>query len=86
MKTFTLQAVNRNRREWPYAHRLSDQHGETLIETIHVSEASLRTEVQASAARIVEGKANSAGQIPSYIDVDGISETVWCFWALEVPR
>jgi len=81
MDDFTPQAINRDRRQWPYAHMLSDQHGKRMIETVHATESSLQTEVRASFARITEAKPNRGNQIPTYISVDGLAPSIWEQWA-----
>lgn len=51
-----------------YRHRLADQHGETIIETRHLTEASRSADVHASESRIAEGKPNRGGQIPTTVE------------------
>lgn len=78
---WTQQSVRRSRQQWPYAHLLSDQHGNLIIETVHGGESSLRIEVQTSAKRIRDGTPNRGGQIATTIDVDGLDRAAWQAWA-----
>lgn len=79
-KGWTRGALQRDRRRWPYAMLLSDQHGNLIIETVHGSLSSLRMDVEASANRISEGKPNRGGQIPTTVDVMGVEPATWREW------
>lgn len=77
---WTKQCVNRDRQIWPYAHLLSDQHHNLIIETIHTDRHSLQMEVQASGSRIKKGEPNLGGQVPTRVDVMGVPAAVWRGW------
>jgi hypothetical protein len=77
---FTRDCANRDRRRWPDATLLSDQHGHLIYQATHATEASLQMDVRSSASRIKEGGSNLGGQIPTSIDVDGVPEAVWRKW------
>lgn len=77
---FTRYCTDRDRRKWPYASLLSDQHGHLIFQAAHGTELDLKMSVRAYGKRIREAKPNRGGQIPTTIDVSGVARSTWQGW------